>query len=82
MILYVLFGQRKCNYPGQYAPEALEVMDEFGYEENPQWLEEKKEKCKATGEFMAVEIIELAAPTSEIEQRLMPRHEPIEGKIG
>lgn len=44
--LYVLFAQRRCSYPGEYAPEALEVMDEWGYDENGAWLTTQMEKYK------------------------------------
>lgn len=59
MFLYVLFGQRKENYPGQYAPEALEVMDEYAYHENGEWLQEKLLEGEKTGEFAALKIMEI-----------------------
>jgi hypothetical protein len=59
MILFVIFGQRKETYPGQYAPEALEVMDEYGMEDNPEWLEGKLDEHKKDTSFVNVEIIEI-----------------------
>jgi ATP-dependent RNA circularization protein (DNA/RNA ligase family) len=38
MKLYVIFLQRKEQYTGQYGIEAVEVMDEYSYEENPDYL--------------------------------------------
>jgi len=59
MKLYVLFAQRECAYPGQYAPEALEVMDDVAMDDNCTWLEEQRTKYQKTKEFTAVEIIEV-----------------------
>ncbi len=44
MKLYVLFGQRKCTYDGQYAPEALAIADEWTMDENPQYIGEELDK--------------------------------------
>ena len=60
MNVYILFGQRKGQSPGESAPEALEVMDEFAYEENAEWLQEKLEAAKKTNEFEALRILEVA----------------------
>lgn len=59
MNVYILFGQRICDYPGQYAPEALELMDEFAYDENAEWLHKKLEAAEKTKEFSALRIIEI-----------------------
>lgn len=40
MDLYILFIQRKENFPMEYAPEALVVWDEYAMEENPEGFEE------------------------------------------
>ena len=60
MILYVLFGQRKEDYPEQHAPEALEIMDEYAAEQNAEWLEEKRKEYEETGEFVALRIMEIS----------------------
>jgi len=59
MSIYVLFGQRICDYPGQYAPEALEVMDEFAYSENGEWLLGKLEAAEKTNEFEGLRIVQI-----------------------
>lgn len=46
MHLHVWFIQRKERYPGQYAPEARLVADEFTMEESPEYLSEAIEKEK------------------------------------
>jgi len=59
MKLYVLFVQRECRYEGQYAPEALEVADEFSYEDNPDFLTGKLAEAQANAEFIGAAIIEI-----------------------
>ena len=57
MKLYVLFAQRECRYEGEYAPEAVHVVDEFSYDENPHWLNERLEEAKKDDEFVAAAIV-------------------------
>ena len=59
MKLDILFAQRKCSYPGEYAPEALQVVTEFDYGENPDFIEGKLEDAKADSEFISASIIEV-----------------------
>lgn len=59
MILYILFGQRKERYEGEYAPEALEVCDEYTMDENPAWLGEKKAEYEKDSSFVALEVVEV-----------------------
>ena len=44
MKVHVLFAQRIQRYKGQYGLEALAVMTEYDYDENPSYLMEKKRK--------------------------------------
>ena len=59
MILYVLFGQRECDYEEQYAPEALETCDEFTMDENPEWMERKAREVSENGEYSSHAIVEI-----------------------
>lgn len=45
MKILCLFVQRKCSYEGQYAPELFAAMDEYGYDENPDYLIEQNERA-------------------------------------
>lgn len=40
MRIYVLFGQRKEQYDGQHAPEALDVIDEYSVDSNAGFMDE------------------------------------------
>ena len=41
MKIKVLFGRRHCMYDDQYAPEALEVQDEYAFDANSDLLYDK-----------------------------------------
>jgi hypothetical protein len=57
--IYVIFAQRIESYEGQYAPEALEVMDEYGYDENAEWLESRLEPIKKQGDIVNAKIFKV-----------------------
>jgi len=55
--LYVLFGQRRCLYPGQHAPEALCCSTEFSHMELPSWLNGELAKVMLDPEFVSAAIV-------------------------
>ena len=59
MILYTLFVQRKSDYPGEFAPEAIEICDEHTMDENPEWMEEKIKEAIEYDEFSSHAIIKI-----------------------
>ena len=46
MEIRCLFAQRHCDYDGEYAPELLAAIDEYGDDDNPSYLLEEIEKAK------------------------------------
>jgi hypothetical protein len=70
MILHIIFGQRICRYVGQYAPEALEIIDEYGNEDNPAFLVKTLKEYKESGEFTAVELINVSVDGDKIDKIL------------
>lgn len=80
MKLYVLFGQRKCSYEGEYAPEALSIADEWTMDENPQYMGQELDKYIKSKEFTSLEIIPVEVSLQEIRERLLPPS-PIKGTI-
>jgi hypothetical protein len=66
----MLWGQRICKYPNEYAPELLEAMDEYSDEDNPGVIDEVYKKYCASGEFSAIRIIESRINSSDIEAEL------------
>jgi len=81
MIFHILIGQRKCSYPGQYAPEALEIADEYTTSDNPGWMIEKNEYYDRSKEFDALAIIVVHVPGNDIKRALYPKPSVIDGKV-
>jgi len=81
MTLHILFGQRKCDYPGQFAIEALAVMDEYSNGDNPDYLVETLEDHQSTGDFDALQVVKIQVSDDEIEKRLYPAQEAVAGKV-
>ena len=82
MKFHILIGQRKCSYPGQYAPEALEVADEYTMDENPEWMGEKREEFGMTDEFDALTVMVVFVHDDFVTEALYPPKQPaIDGEV-
>ena len=82
MIIYLIVGQRKEHYLGEYAPEVLEAIDEYGNDENAgEWLETKLAEYRQTNEFEKVEIINISVPMKSIMAILRPQTQSIPAEI-
>lgn len=81
MKIHVLMAQRKCDYPGQYAPEALACMSEAEFDDNPGHLREMREENIDSGEFDSVEIVELEVDGDAIDRRLFPERKPVQAAV-
>lgn len=81
MNLFVLFGQRKCDYPGQYALEALACMDEVGQSDNPDYLKGEHAEHENSGEFDRLGIVELAVSETDIRRVLYPEQQTIAATV-
>lgn len=72
MKLHILFGQRKCVYPDQYAPEVIAAVDEYAFDENPDYIIDTAEENEESGDFTRVAIIVVSVPDEAITARLNP----------
>jgi len=81
MKLFVLFGQRKCNYPGEYALEALACMDENGHSDNPDYLYAEQAKYEQSSEFDRLSVVELSVSEKDIRRVLYPEQEVISATV-
>ena len=80
--LHILFAQRAERYPGEYAPEALEVADEYAMEENPEWMDERVASHRATGEFESLAVVPVSVPYEAITAKLRPGAQvPVPGTV-
>lgn len=81
MKLYVLFAQRKQRYNGQHGIETLAVADEYGSDDNPEFIHDMKAENEATGDFESLAVVTLEVPEGEIRKRLTPEEKPIPAKV-
>lgn len=81
MLLHVLMGQRKESYPGEYAPEALAVLDECVQSDNPDYMAGEKAKYDASDEFESVVVIDLEVSQAAILAILRPQPKAIVATI-
>lgn len=82
MIIYVIFAQRKCNYPGEYAPEVLDACDEYAWDENPKgWIEERISHHRKDSSFESVQCVPVSVSDDAVMAILMPSAKPIEGTV-
>lgn len=77
MDLLVVMAQRKERYPGEYAPEALAVLTEFGNYDNPEYLRDVINENRESGEFVAVELVRLKVDDKALNAVLFPQHQAI-----
>ena len=81
MKLKVIFGQRIERYEGQYAPEALEIMTEYDYSDNPEWLHNKLKEYTSLEEFYSVEIVDIEIDDKKLNSILYKKNNTLEGEI-
>lgn len=81
MKVFVLFGQRKCAYPGEYAPEALDCISEYGNDDNPDFLIEQKEMYEKSGEFDSLAVVQIGLADGAIDKALFPERTLVEGTV-
>ncbi|HHQ2714248.1 TPA: hypothetical protein ACSPMB_000076 [Pseudomonas aeruginosa] len=81
MKLFVLFGQRKCDYPGQYALEALACMDEVGQSDNPDYLDSEHAKYQESQEFDRLSLIPLEVSEKDIRRIMYPEDQVVSATV-
>jgi hypothetical protein len=81
MDFLILVGQRKGRYEGEYAPEALEVIDSNGNDENPDFMGEKLEGYAGTKEFDALAVLTIRVSGAAVTEALYPAAKAIKGEV-
>ena len=81
MKIICLFGQRECSYPGQYAPELLDAIDEIGNSDNSDYLDESEKKYADYKEFTIIKRITVSIPDEEFDAAFFPKEIEIKGKV-
>lgn len=72
MRIKILFIQRKCSYEGEYAPEALAMVDEYTDDENPDYfINECKTQLEKVGDEIASQrVLEISISDKAIDEAL------------
>lgn len=81
MDFFILVGQRKQRYSGEYMPEALEVIDDIGNSDNPDFLIDKRAEYEASKEFDALSVVRIRVPDDAIKFALYPDSRAIAGTV-
>lgn len=81
MILHILMGQRKEAYPGEYAPEALAVIDENAHSDNPEYIAGEKAKYLGSDEFESLAVIDMEVSDASIMAILRPSAKTLRATI-
>jgi hypothetical protein len=81
MNFLILIGQRKERYPGEYAPEALAVIDEVGNEENPDYMREQEAEARGSNEFTSLVVLNVGVDGGTVSRLLSNRPHAIAGQI-
>jgi hypothetical protein len=71
MKIITIFGQRKEQYEGEYAPELLVAVDEYTNEINPTYLRQELGQIKELelkGTFEFIKIMEFEVPQAEFDR--------------
>lgn len=81
MDLYVLMGQRKERYEGEYGMEALAVASEADMDGNPEYMGDQMQEHRDSGEFDALAIVTLKVSGDAVRAALYPNLEPIKAVV-
>lgn len=81
MKIYVIMGHRPEAYEGEFAPEALDAIDEFTDSEVPELREDRLRHHESKGEFASVKAVCLDVPMKDIMDRLYPKAGDIKAKV-
>lgn len=75
-----LFAQRKCSYEGEYAPELIAAIDEYGDDENPDYLNEAQGKAEDDNDLIFAKRITITVPDEKFDEVFFGKNE-VEGTI-
>lgn len=81
MDLYVLIGQRKERYEGEYGMEALAVASDADVDGNPEYMPDQLQEHRDSDEFDALAIVQLKVSGEAIRAILYPNAEPVKAVV-
>lgn len=80
MKIRCLFAQRKCSYDGQYAPELLAAIDEYGDDENPDYLDHAQEEANSAKDLLFSKRITVNVPDEKFDEVFFGKNE-VDGTV-
>jgi len=84
MKVIMIWGQRHCDYPGEYAPELLAAADEYTEDDNPAYLAAEEDKAKEmvdSGEMDFIRRIVFSVPREAFDAIFSPYVPIVEGEV-
>ena len=81
MTIKILFGHRKENYEGEYAPEVLEAIDEYSNDDNPDWFLKRCEGYERDESFNVLKVVEIEVKDLDIMRVLYPIKRAVRGRV-
>ena len=89
MKVHILFAQRMEDYEGQYAPEAVDAIDEFTLVANPQYCKSSKKTVLEKGTYISAEwfivnlrdIVNVGDVAGYIRKVLLQKREELSGEL-
>ena len=83
MKLHILFIQRVESYPGEHAPEALAVIDEFALSEigEAAWTNMKTDALADNGTVAGSREVVVEVSSKEIRELVYPIVKPVQGTV-
>jgi len=73
MNIECLFVQRKERYEGQYSPELIAAIDEYGNDDNPDYLNDKEEKVRKDMDISFYKRITISVPIKYLMKYFMDK---------
>ena len=70
MKIIMLWAQRKCSYPGQYAPELLTSATEYQVADYPDLIQTEYKSYSKLDDFTSVRIVEAEISDEKLVQIL------------
>lgn len=70
MDVYLIIGQRKNRYPGEYAPEVITAIDYPTLDEQPDIIQTNLKYWRKTDEFVSVEVIKVNISDDYVDRKL------------
>lgn len=77
----LLWAQQKERYDGEYAPDLVAAIDEYGYDYNPKYMEDEIETLKNDGSVAFFKLMEIEIDEKEFDAWFYQKAQVFHAKI-